>query len=145
MRELAAFVRKRDKRMAAWQAELARQQQEREAQEKARCGRLIVESSPRRHCLAHCDAATGSYLLLAATCGAQTWQAPPCHKLPCLPAIARGLSYYTLRCPDHLCPSSTPHNLYTDLYIHLASIQGLTQRAVCSEGFYRLAGSCCSR
>ena len=37
VRELAAFVRKRDKRMAAWQAELARQQQEREAQEKARC------------------------------------------------------------------------------------------------------------
>ena len=41
VRELAAFVRKRDKRMAAWQAELARQQQQREAQEKARCGRLM--------------------------------------------------------------------------------------------------------
>ena len=63
VRELAAFVRKRDKRMAAWQAELARQQQQREAQEKARCGCLIVESSPERLCVDQCAAFAGTYLL----------------------------------------------------------------------------------
>ena len=99
VRELAAFVRKRDKRVAAWQAELARQQQEREAQEKARYGCLILES-PGRLWLAPCAACTGSCPLIGShTCRAQTWQALPCHRLPCLPATARGPSCYMLQLP----------------------------------------------
>ena len=105
VRELAAFVRKRDKRMAAWQAELARQQQEREAWEKARCGCLIVESSPGRLWLAQCAAFTGSYLLVGShlKCADLAGSAVPqtalsaCHS-PGGPLATR------CGCPEHLCP-----------------------------------------
>lgn len=45
VRELVAFVRKRDKRLAAHQAEEAKRRMEREEEDKLRCGQCSKESS----------------------------------------------------------------------------------------------------